>query len=110
MSKVYIIVNTELKMGVGKTAGQVGHAVSKLIRSQPSSKKIKEWVENCEPKIVLKGNDFIFHQLETCLKNKIYSVFDAGKTQIPSGSQTVIITEPLTDEETPDLIKNLKLL
>jgi PTH2 family peptidyl-tRNA hydrolase len=108
--KVYIIVNTDLKMSVGKIAGQVGHAVSKLIRACGNSKRMKEWFTNNEPKIVLKANEKTLNSLKNELKTKVYEIYDCGLTQIKENSLTVAITEPFTEEEIPDIIKKLKLL
>ena len=96
--KMVFVVNSELKMGVGKIAAQVGHATLGLYRLlQQSQGEIKatldKWEEAGSRKIVLKGQN-VHHLLD--LKRKAYElrlpniiVHDAGRTQVDSGSLTV---------------------
>ncbi|XP_064083575.1 probable peptidyl-tRNA hydrolase 2 isoform X2 [Macrobrachium nipponense] len=97
--KMVFVVNTELNMGVGKVASQVGHAALGLYRLLMEDKdkyeaSLEEWEEFGERKITLKAK----HSKElTELQKKAetlhlptYLVQDAGKTQIPMGSTTVL--------------------
>lgn len=98
--KMVFVLNSELKMGVGKVAAQVGHATLGLYRLLQQSKAgtplhavCEKWEEGGGKKIVLKG-DNVQHLLD--LKRKAYElrlpniiVHDAGKTQVQSGSLTV---------------------
>ncbi|XP_072037827.1 probable peptidyl-tRNA hydrolase 2 [Amphiura filiformis] len=96
--KMVFVVNAELKMGVGKTAAQVAHAClglyRQLLQNQMSyGEKLLQW-ENGETKIVLGGLN-TDHLTE--LRGKAtsaglpnYMVQDAGRTQIPAGSVTVL--------------------
>lgn len=95
--KMVMVVNTELRMGVGKTAAQVGHAtlgLYRLLQTQPNWKEHStKWEDSGSKKIVLQGSD-THHLLE--LKHKAYElrlpniiVHDAGKTQVAPGSLTV---------------------
>ncbi len=96
--KMTLIVNTELKMGIGKIAAQVGHAVLGLFHFLESQHELRsglrEWENVGARKIVLKGRD-ADHLME--LKRKtdeahIPSILvqDAGKTQVEPGSLTVL--------------------
>ena len=98
--KMVLVVNTELRMGVGKTAAQVGHAVLGLYRLLQTQAKWKEdsikWDDCGSKKIVLQGRN-TRHLLE--LKHRAYElrlpniiVHDAGKTQVAPGSLTVFAT------------------
>ena len=98
--KMVLVVNTELRMGVGKAAAQVGHAVLGLYRLLQTQVKWKEdsieWDDCGAKKIVLQGRD-TRHLLE--LKHRAYElrlpniiVHDAGKTQVAPGSLTVFAT------------------
>ena len=95
--KMVFVVNTELKMGVGKTAAQVGHAtlaLHRLIQTQQSwREQCKKWEETAMTKIVVQGLN-THHLLE--LKHRTYElrlpsiiVHDAGRTQVEPGSLTV---------------------
>jgi PTH2 family peptidyl-tRNA hydrolase len=96
--KMVLVANLSLKMGVGKLAAQVGHAVLALyqfLESQQDRKhEIDQWQNFGAKKIVLKGTD-TQHLLD--LKQKAMEqhipntmVHDAGRTQIDPGSLTIL--------------------
>lgn len=95
--KMVFVVNTELQMGAGKIAAQVGHAtlaLYHLLQTQPTWKEqCVKWEETVTTKIAVQGLN-THHLLE--LKHKAYElrlpnviVHDAGKTQVEPGSLTV---------------------
>lgn len=95
--KMTFIINTSLKMGVGKIAAQVGHACLGLYREMLENNMeddLSQWEEIGEKKIVLKGNntEHLIELYEKAKEAKIpaYLVRDAGHTQIPRGSITVL--------------------
>jgi len=95
--KMTFIINTSLKMGVGKIAAQVGHACLGLYREMLENNMeddLSQWEEIGEKKIVLKGNntEHLTELYEKAKEAKIpaYLVRDAGRTQIPRGSITVL--------------------
>lgn len=95
--KMTFIVNSDLRMGVGKVAAQVGHAVLGLyhfLESDHERTGLAEWERNGAKKIVLRGVDAA-HLLD--LKQKAWEsslaclvVQDAGRTQVDPGSLTVL--------------------
>lgn len=97
--KMVFVVNTDLGMGVGKLAAQVGHAAiglyKELLHEQHKhGEMLLQWEQFGETKIVLKGNGQA-HLMELATKAaslhlKHYLVQDAGKTQIAEGSMTVL--------------------
>ena len=100
------IVNSSLEMGVGKIAAQVAHAALGMhqILLQDESKfgeSVIRWFEFGETKIVLKGEstqhliELEKRALELGLPT--YLVQDAGKTQVKSGSTTVLCLYGQTD-------------
>ena len=115
--KMVFVVNTELKMGVGKIAAQVGHATLALYRhlqGQPEQQAdFKDWEDGGSKKIVLKGENY---QQLLELKHRAYElhipnviVHDAGRTQIEPGSLTVFAL--FGDSSTVDKVTGaLKLL
>lgn len=94
--KMTFVVNTSLKMGVGKIAAQVGHACLGLFREIMGDKReeLETWECYGEKKIVLKGVDEThLRELYEKAKEKnipCYLVSDAGHTQIAPGSVTVL--------------------
>ena len=111
--KMYIIVNDSLKMGKGKISSQVGHAVSGIIRKleKRPSEYYNLWLNNGEPKIVLKANENTILDFIDCYTNCL-EIKDCGKTQIKPDSLTCIIFEPLhlENKKTSELVTKLKSL
>ena len=98
--KMVLVVNSDLKMGVGKVAAQVGHAVLALYRLLNSGRSdedktgLEEWERNGAKKIVVKGKDAA-HLIELKRLAGKFSlpslvVQDAGRTQVEPGSLTVL--------------------
>ncbi|KAI8478708.1 PREDICTED: probable peptidyl-tRNA hydrolase 2 [Branchiostoma belcheri] len=98
--KMVFVVNTDLQMGVGKIAAQVAHACLELYRTVQRSRHTAMLLQygstpgEGEMKIVLKGDNVA--QLEelaskaTALNLPNCIIQDAGRTQIPAGSKTVL--------------------
>ncbi|MFH4980957.1 hypothetical protein AB6A40_007666 [Gnathostoma spinigerum] len=96
--KMAFVVNTSLKMGVGKLAAQVGHATLGVYRLAENNEQgqiaLLGWKVRGEMKVVLKGHSMeqlldLFKQAKD-LDLFAYLVSDAGRTQIPAGSVTVL--------------------
>lgn len=112
---MYFFVNNDLGMGKGKIGGQVGHAVQHLIETlvvYPTA-EYKEWKTALCRKIVLKATEA---QLNDIIdkwggkNNDMYVVHDAGRTQIASGSMTVVGFAPKYVCNVPPEWKDFKLL
>uniref|UniRef100_A0A914VDS5 peptidyl-tRNA hydrolase n=1 Tax=Plectus sambesii TaxID=2011161 RepID=A0A914VDS5_9BILA len=97
--KMVFAVNTALKMGLGKTAAQVGHATLGLYRAlldkgDAGSAALSAWDCAGETKIVVKADsDDQLIQLQHSARElgiPSYLVRDAGRTQIAAGSVTVL--------------------
>lgn len=124
---LYVMVNQDLKMGKGKIAGQVGHAVEQVIlhmlKFQPAlynqyhfsnRRKVVLKSNEAEMKLMLEkyGYQFPSKNKSTDGKEVIWCVpiYDAGMTQIPANSLTVIGFGVMTKENAPKEIKEAKLL
>tara|TARA_B100001996_G_C18587569_1_gene564775 strand:- start:127 stop:534 length:408 start_codon:yes stop_codon:yes gene_type:complete len=111
--KLAIVVNNALKMKKGKIAAQVGHgAVSATLASSPAL--LDAWFSSGQAKICLKG-DSDEHLLQ--LKKKAeqsglpaVKIRDAGRTQIPAGSLTIVAIGPSLKEDLETITGDLKLL
>ncbi|MDI1496174.1 MAG: peptidyl-tRNA hydrolase [Cenarchaeum symbiont of Oopsacas minuta] len=111
--KLVIIVRTDLDMGKGKIAAQVGHA-SVMASKNPNSQWVDKWLNEGQPKIVLKipgpleldeiRKDAITLNLPWC------TVEDAGRTQIAPGTITCMALGPALEEHIDKLTRKLKLL
>jgi len=97
--KMVLVVNSDLKMGMGKVAAQVGHAVLGLYRLLDSGSGkgrtgLEEWERNGAKKIVVRGKDAT-HLMELKRSASEFGlpclvVQDAGRTQVEPGSLTVL--------------------
>ncbi|EJW04631.1 peptidyl-tRNA hydrolase [Edhazardia aedis USNM 41457] len=109
-----IVVRVDLKMGKGKIAAQVGHAVSKVIDFLIENPEIwEEWKAAGEPKVILKASDEEINNVLSRAKRcnvKIHKVYDAGRTQVKAGSNTVIALGPAPKDILSMLTGDLKLL
>jgi len=91
---MYIFVNNDLNMSTGKIASQVGHVVAIIIEYILNNKKsnefgrYKEWKKSGQKKIILKATNDDLIDFHNSPESK--TIFDAGKTQIKSGSLTVV--------------------
>jgi peptidyl-tRNA hydrolase, PTH2 family len=114
--KMVLCVNTALQMGKGKIGAQCGHAAvgaySSAVKYSP--KALKVWETTGCAKITLKAeDDTVLFQLQKTAKQLgmiTYLVADAGRTQIPAGSITVLAIGPAPNSMFEGLTGHLKLL
>jgi len=113
--KQVIVVRTDLDMGKGKIAAQVGHAcvlgAEHVRKSNPDW--FKEWWDGQE-KVVVKVSSL--KELEEIKEHAILlnipwsEVTDAGHTQIEPGTTTCISVGPAPEDIVDKITGNLKLL
>ena len=111
--KLVILVRTDLGMGKGKIAAQVGHA-SVTASMNKNSQWINKWLDMGQPKIVLKVPGPV--ELDGIKKDAITLavpwcvIEDAGRTQIAPGTVTCLALGPAPEEHIDRLTGDLKLL
>ncbi|CAG7651673.1 hypothetical protein PAESOLCIP111_06366 [Paenibacillus solanacearum] len=108
----YFIVNDELRMSPGKIAAQVAHAATTmtlhiLLNSKQEHALFQDWLQSGQKKIVLKGSEQQLHQLT---ENGFLSIRDAGHTEVPSGSLTVVVLPPMAKNDARKFTSELQLL
>ena len=113
--KQVIVVRTDLDMGKGKIAAQVGHACvlgAEHVRKSNSSWFMKWW--NGQEKVVVKVSSL--KELEKIRAGAIElalpwsEVTDAGHTQIAPGTTTCISLGPAPEDLIDKITGDLKLL
>ena len=113
--KQVIVVRTDLDMGKGKIAAQVGHAC--VLGAEYVRKSKPEWFSEWwkgQEKIVLKVSNL--KELEQVKQGAIEigvpwsEVTDAGHTQIPPGTVTCISLGPAPEEKIDKITGDLKLM
>ena len=113
--KQVIVVRTDLDMGKGKIAAQVGHAC--VMGAEHVRKSNPEWFSiwwNGQEKVVLKVVNL--KELEEIKRGAIEfdlplsEITDAGHTQIAPGTTTCISIGPAPEEKIDKITGDLKLL
>ncbi|KAA8499097.1 Peptidyl-tRNA hydrolase 2, mitochondrial [Porphyridium purpureum] len=114
--KMVFCVRTDLKMGRGKIAAQVGHATlgAYQIALRHAPQYCTAWERGAQPKIALQINsesEAIEMQRKAHRAGLVaYDVLDAGKTQIAAGSLTVVAIGPGPAHLIDQITGKLKLL
>jgi PTH2 family peptidyl-tRNA hydrolase len=114
--RLAIVVNTSLKMKKGKIAAQVGHGAVKAALDCASKNPacMDAWLSSGQAKICLKGVDdeqlLLLQQQAKDAGIQAISIRDAGRTQIPAGSLTVVAIGPARDDDLDPITGTLKLL
>ena len=113
--KMVIAVRTDLKMGKGKIAAQVGHGVLTVgFQAAAADMPLMEEYFIGQQKVCVKvASEEELMELERQAKAAgIYAVVitDAGCTQIPAGSKTVCAMGPARISEIDKITGKLKLL
>ena len=110
------VVNHALKMGKGKIAAQVGHGAVKAFidAGRKSPGHLQAWLSTGQKKICVKGTDAEhlteLEQQANDLDILASTVHDAGHTQIPSGSLTILALGPADATQLEPITGALKLL
>lgn len=107
----YFVVNNEVKMSKGKVAAQVAHAAT-LCAYYAYSGFLRDWYEewfnSSMTKIVLQGNQAELANVTTWQRS--VHVIDEGRTEIPTGTLTVVGLMPMPRSEAKEIVGHLKLL
>ena len=110
-----IIINSSLKMSAGKTAAQSAHGAvtAALTASNIRPEVLETWLAQGQRKICLRGADEpSLTSFETkCRKKRIQytEIRDAGLTEIPANSLTVVVLGPGSKSKIEALTNSLQL-
>ncbi|KAF2074655.1 hypothetical protein CYY_004050 [Polysphondylium violaceum] len=113
--KQVLVIRTDLSMTKGKIIAQCCHAtLGAYQKSLIKNKKVlKQWEYFGAAKITVKANseNELYELREKAKKAGLvsYLVLDAGHTQIPSGSATVLAIGPAPHEKVNEVTGHLKL-
>ena len=101
-----MVVRTDIKMGKGKIAAQCCHAAIGAYK-QADKAKIRKWENEAYAKVVLNYN---LRELARANGVAYYLVTDAGRTQLPKSTVTVLGLGPDEDDVLDKITGDLKLL
>ncbi|XP_050092139.1 uncharacterized protein LOC126575473 [Anopheles aquasalis] len=117
--KMVLVVRTDLGLKKGKIASQCAHAaVMCCMRAATGGKDARQqldsWLAQGQPKIVLKvdGSEELHLLTHRATAAGVIAelVRDAGRTQVASGTETVLGLGPERSEVIDSLVGDLKLL
>ncbi|KAL6153366.1 hypothetical protein ACJQWK_11198 [Exserohilum turcicum] len=116
--KMVLVVRTDLGMTKGKIGAQCGHATlacyKHFLRTAPDSQILKRWEIKGQAKVALQVKSE--EELELLQAQALslglvaHIIHDAGRTQIASGSATVLGIGPAPKSVIDQVTGNLKLL
>lgn len=115
-TKMALIVRADLKLSKGKTGSQCAHAAVIAFARAQKDKRVPcaAWLAQGQPKIVLKVDSLeaLAELRERAEQADIVvgEVRDAGRTQIPAGTVTVLGIGPDYVDKVDQIVKHLKLL
>ncbi|XP_009627996.1 uncharacterized protein LOC107805286 isoform X1 [Nicotiana tabacum] len=98
--KMVLVVRQDLKMAQGKIASQCAHAATGMYAELMQSDRylLRQWEQCGQPKIVVTcKNQQEMNKLKEAAENiglPTFVVADAGRTQVASGSRTVLAVGP----------------
>jgi len=114
--KMVIVARKDLSLSAGKLAAQVAHAAVACVLStkKNNSKWFTKWQNEGAKKAVVKVDsvDDFFLLKEKAEKLKIYAIIieDAGHTEIPAGTKTVLGLGPAPSNIVDQVTGELPLL
>lgn len=114
--KMVIVTRNDLKLSPGKLAAQVAHAAvaCALETKEKKPKWFNKWQKACGKKAIVKveaGEDFYPLRVKAEKLDIItYIVVDAGYTEIPAGTKTVLGIGPAPDNIIDQVTGDLPLL
>jgi PTH2 family peptidyl-tRNA hydrolase len=110
--KMVLIVRQDLGMSPGKVAAQCVHAALGGVR-ESDRRVVADWEQSGEPVICLKcGSLAEMNELRAAAGRAnlcTHVVHDAGRTEVPGGSQTVLCIGPSSISRIDAVTRHLKL-
>lgn len=110
--RMYILVNEDVKIGKGKLAGQVGHAVAVYFyrnfkEDGPLTDVINEYMNTAQKKIILKCPQSKLEELEA---EGHITIRDNGWTQLEPNTLTCVNVGIYAADAVPSFVTELKLV
>eukprot|EP00474_Spongospora_subterranea_P002575 CRZ03033.1 hypothetical protein [Spongospora subterranea] len=109
-----IVVQADMNMSAGKIASQCCHAVLGAYRELQSSEYLNMWLNQGEPIVICKtASGMNLGQLKqqcSIAGLPAHIVQDAGRTQVASGSKTVMAIGPAPIAKIDEVTRSLRLL
>ncbi|BBG95308.1 Peptidyl-tRNA hydrolase II family protein [Prunus dulcis] len=113
--KMVLVVRRDLKMTTGKIASQCAHAATGVYAELMQSHRslLRQWEQYGQPKIVVTcKNQQEMNKLKEAAEGiglPTFVVADAGRTQVVSGSKTVLAVGPVSSRPNPTAAVEIKI-
>ncbi|MEM1943443.1 MAG: peptidyl-tRNA hydrolase Pth2 [Candidatus Caldarchaeum sp.] len=114
--KQVLVIRSDLRMSVGKTAAQASHAAVLALEAARRRKPewVREWFDRGQKKVVLKvGSEEELRRVASACAVRglpFEIVEDAGLTELPPGTATAVGIGPAPEEEIDKVTGSLPLL
>jgi len=107
---MYIFVNTDLKMGRGKTGAQIAHLSAAIVEKciYEEYDEYEYWDDSFRKCVVCGAKTDQLKELKKMEKSEY--IQDAGRTQVKPGCLTAVGFYPMMVKDLPDNFKSYKLL
>jgi peptidyl-tRNA hydrolase, PTH2 family len=114
VTKLVLVVRTDLAMGRGKVAAQVAHAAVAATLSGRRTRRLRRWLAAGQPKVVLRaGSQDELAALAARAESAglaVEMVRDAGRTQVAAGTMTCCAIGPDDSDAIDAVTGGLSLL
>ncbi len=114
--RMYILLNSSVKMKSGKAVAQAGHGISEmtefLIRIDDN--QWQRYILHSHAKVVLKCPEPLLKSIFYKYKDRSQPIWcldveDEGRTQVPEGTMTAVVFKPMRKGDAPEELEILKL-
>jgi peptidyl-tRNA hydrolase, PTH2 family len=103
----YFIVNQDVRMSAGKLAVQVAHVATQIAVEYGADATFQKWHSSAlHKKIVLQGKEV---ELRSLIDYGFVATRDAGLTEIPVGTLTVVGLPPMKRSDARQYVKRFQL-
>jgi PTH2 family peptidyl-tRNA hydrolase len=114
VTKLALVVRTDLGMGKGKIAAQAAHAAVAAVLQTGGTAVFRAWLRDGQPKVVLKvsGEDEFQRVCDDAKAANlpVEVIHDAGRTQVAAGTATCCAIGPAANEDIDQVVGTLGLL
>lgn len=114
--RMYILLNSSVKMKPGKAIAQAGHGVSDMTEFliQIHDPNWSKYTLHSHTKIALKCPEHLLESIYHKYKDRTQSIWcldveDEGRTQVLEGTRTAVVFKPMRKVDTPIELETLKL-
>ncbi len=112
--KLALVLRADLGMGRGKIAAQAAHAAVAAVLAGLGGADVDAWLRDGQPKVVLRADDA--EHLDALASQAaaaglpVQVITDAGRTQVPAGTQTGLAIGPASAARIDAVTADLALL